>query len=51
MVALQMFTNRVFNDQRNPNVVIKNNWRQLYNRDSQYTYSEATLVLPKNKRK
>lgn len=49
MVAMQILSTHI-QTQKDSGTVIKNNWRQLYRRDSQYTYPEATLVLPKNRK-
>ncbi|EPH12139.1 MAG: hypothetical protein ACYCDV_06340 [Facklamia hominis] len=34
---------------RNNNNVFKENWNGLYHKDDQFTYSEATLIVPKKK--
>lgn len=47
MVALKVL---VSNPQKSDQV-IRNNWNGLYPRDNQFTYPEATLVLPKKSKK
>lgn len=49
MVTYAMFV-RMPRRKKTVSTAIKENWRGLYQKDSQFTYPEATLVVSKDRR-
>ena len=51
MVDFELFVNLPSRTKQSPVTTIKENWRGLYQKDRQYTYPEATLIVSKGRRK
>ncbi|MGY4104632.1 hypothetical protein ACWOA0_03295 [Ignavigranum ruoffiae] len=51
MVAVEMLMKLSNRHKKSSEAVIKDNWHGLYQKDSQFTYPEATLIVSKSKRK